>query len=211
MNFSPSAVADPVRQSPTHHVQPHALQPPLPYHQATNAVWIPWNALYIALYEGSKRAAPGLMERWALDLDTGALPATRDSGSGGHQREEGSPAAGGSRAALGDVRQGAELPPVMLGVCSAGGTRACACASGPQGQEVNTKAEPPPYSHAPVLFLMFLISLASFFGACTWLFRPLCASARVQSAAAFHGYPFVVLHHPACSQRQRGGAANTPG
>ncbi|GFR40192.1 hypothetical protein Agub_g751, partial [Astrephomene gubernaculifera] len=59
---------------------------------ATNAVWIPWNALYIAFYEASKRAAA-------------AAGTSQPGGAAGAAAGEGGEAA---------------LSPLVLGLCSAG-------------------------------------------------------------------------------------------
>ena len=92
--------------------------------QATNAVWIPWNMLYISLYEEFKRAA-----RAGRLFDQASAERTAGGGSG----ESSSPASSDRLQSPGtpDVGEGLgapagvehqELPAWVLGICSAGET-----------------------------------------------------------------------------------------
>ncbi|KAG2501042.1 hypothetical protein HYH03_000861 [Edaphochlamys debaryana] len=80
---------------------------------ATNAVWIPWNALFIAFYESSKRAA--------LAAAGGGGAAGAGVGRAGGGAEEASSSGRDETEAAGAQAQAeAQLSPWVLGLCSAG-------------------------------------------------------------------------------------------
>ena len=90
--------------------------------QATNAVWIPWNMLYISLYEEFKRAARAgrLFDQASAERTAGGREASSPASSDRLQ-SPGTPEVGEGLGAPDGVEH-KELPAWVLGICSAGET-----------------------------------------------------------------------------------------
>ncbi|EFJ52305.1 hypothetical protein VOLCADRAFT_86592 [Volvox carteri f. nagariensis] len=78
--------------------------------KATNAVWLPWNTIFIAAYEGSKRAAASAACSPAPGGGSGVAAAADEEGM------QSAPSSCGS----GTSSTAEELSPFVLGICSAG-------------------------------------------------------------------------------------------
>ena len=88
-----------------------ALDPPPMPLQATNVVWIPWNMLFIALYEEAKRAATAA----GFAVQTPSSGSEAQNRSSGRGEEE-----PGNHIASTSETKSEDLPAWVLGLCSAG-------------------------------------------------------------------------------------------
>ncbi|GLC34594.1 hypothetical protein PLESTB_001244400 [Pleodorina starrii] len=85
---------------------------------ATNAVWLPWNTIFIAAYEGSKRAAARAGATQATARD--GRPGDAAAAAGEAEMHAASEAAAATSSSTRSGSSEEELSPLVLGICSAG-------------------------------------------------------------------------------------------